>query len=68
MTANTQSLTAAGGTVTLSGTAKRIVTHNWSDGTQTTSTETKPLSECTVTVDNGATVSSDKTTVTIPVN
>ena len=66
--ANTQSVTAAGGTVTLSGNAKRTVTHNWSDGTQTTSTETKPLSECTVTVDNGATVSSNKTTVTIPTN
>lgn len=68
VTANTQSVTAAGGTVTLSGNAKRTVTHNWSDGTQTTSTETKPLSECSVTVDNGATVSSNKTTVTIPVN
>ena len=66
--ANTQSVTAAGGTITLSGNAKRTVTHNWSDGTQTTSTETKPLSECTVTVDNGATVSSNKTAVTIPVN
>lgn len=68
VTANTQSVTAAGGTVTLSGNAKRTVTHNWSDGTQTTSTETKPLSECTVTVNNSATVSSNKTTVTIPVN
>lgn len=68
VTANTQSVTAAGGTITLSGNAKRTVTHNWSDGTQTTSTETKPLSECSVTVDNGATVSSNKTTVTIPVN
>lgn len=68
VTANTQSVTAAGGTITLSGNAKRTVTHNWSDGTQTTSTETKPLSECSVTVDNGATVSSNNTTVTIPVN
>lgn len=68
VTANTQSVTAAGGTITLSGNAKRTVTHNWSDGTQTTSTETKPLSECSVTVDNGATVSSNNTTITIPVN
>lgn len=68
VTANTQSVTAAGGAITLSGSAKRTVTHNWSDGTQTTSTETKPLSECNVTVDNGATVSSNNTTVTIPVN
>lgn len=68
VTANTQSVTAAGGTVTLSGNAKRTVTHNWSDGTQTTSTETKPLSECSVTVNNSATVSSNKTTVTIPAN
>lgn len=66
--ANTQTVTAAGGTVTLSGSAKRTVTHNWSDGTQTTSTETKALSECNVTVNNGATIDSNKTTVTIPAN